>query len=343
MVKHLDALDEYLELQGISNVLGLNWMAEYGDLERAFGPEEEETGLGEEKEEGQESTKARTPMEVNAIDIGSFILDSIKNIITRQDSSPSHYTPMPRHLLPRINTKALNELSLAYAFTGAELVKFSTYHCLNSLYCSGKTRSHPGPEPACYQEFRMMLLLLADTKRKVQPTVSAENLLTLEDAIQDLREMPPLQAPTTPRVLRKPLADHIGNRPKPYEQPWMHTRGREKHKQFWEGRNAEEKGSQGVQSTRNAEPVLTMTTSETEWPTTSAEAEGKADNNPAGNSKAAGTSVRSGNDEMDRGTADTVPGGAGTSDQHSIRQREDDWGLEEIIADEDWLPFDEYA
>ncbi|KAG8701946.1 hypothetical protein FRC11_011803, partial [Ceratobasidium sp. 423] len=362
-VKHLDVLDEYLELQGVSNVLGLNWTAEYGDLEQAFGPEEEETGLGEEREEGQESTKARTPMEVNAIDIGSFILDSIKDIITRRDSSPSHYTPMPRHLLPRINTEALDELSLAYAFTGAELVKFSTYCRMNSLYRSGKTRSHPGPEPACYQEFCMMLSLLANAERKVQPTVSAENLSTLEDAIRDLREMveraglsnrsrsttsaytskPPSQAPTAPRALRKPLADRIGNRPKPYEQPRTHTRGGEKHKRFWEGRNAEEKGSRGVQSTRSAEPVLTTTASEAERPTTDAETEGKADNNSMGNPEVAGTGIGGRNVEMDRGIADTVSGGTGTSDQRSIRQREDDWGLEEIIADEDRLPFDEYA
>ncbi|KAG8680377.1 hypothetical protein FRC11_002574, partial [Ceratobasidium sp. 423] len=72
-IKHLDALEEYLELQGVSNMLGLKWMAEFGDLEWEFGPDEDNeldhNAKGDITEGEESSTKAQPPMEVNAIDI----------------------------------------------------------------------------------------------------------------------------------------------------------------------------------------------------------------------------------------------------------------------------------
>ncbi|KAG8713386.1 hypothetical protein FRC11_012375 [Ceratobasidium sp. 423] len=318
-VKHLDALVEYLELQGMSNVLGLKWTAEFGDLEQEFGPDKDNeldhNTKGDTTEGEESSTKAQPPMEANAIDICSVIVNP--STTTSWSSSPSHYIHMLCLTLPRINMGVYDALSLAYAFTGTE--------------------THPGPEPECYKEFRGMLKLLADTKRKAH-IGDRSHTLTPAHTPQALAN-----TPTGPRVLRVPLANRIGSWSKPYEQPRTHTSSGEKYRRFWEGRDAKAEGLQRVQGTWSTKPVLTTTAHKVERPATNAKTEGKANNNSVGDLKVAGMGIGSRNVEMDRGITDTISRGTGMSDQHSIQQREDDWGLEEIITDEDWLPFDEYA
>ncbi|KAG8683223.1 hypothetical protein FRC11_013812, partial [Ceratobasidium sp. 423] len=119
-IKHLDTLEEYLELQGMNNVLGLKWMAEFSNLEWEFrldkDNELDRNAKGDTTEGEESSTKAQPPMEVNAINICSIIVNP--STTTLWPSSPSHYICMLCLTLPRINMGAYDALSLAYVFTG---------------------------------------------------------------------------------------------------------------------------------------------------------------------------------------------------------------------------------
>ncbi|KDN37975.1 hypothetical protein RSAG8_09826, partial [Rhizoctonia solani AG-8 WAC10335] len=70
--KQLEALEDYLELQGVDIILSLKWTTEYGDYEWEFRLDsEDEEGHGEDtvKVEDRTSTKVQPHTEVNAIEL----------------------------------------------------------------------------------------------------------------------------------------------------------------------------------------------------------------------------------------------------------------------------------
>ncbi|KEP44903.1 hypothetical protein V565_352030, partial [Rhizoctonia solani 123E] len=161
-VKHLVAFDEYLELQGVDNVLKLPWTVEYGIEEQEFGPEDNENDA----EQETNGIKALDGIiQVNKIEFNSLLDDLIycRNMTSTR-------TPVLRQS--------------TYFFTAGELVDCGVYRA--SLFCVRQgSLDTAGAEPPKYQAFRAMLRTISKQEEVLRPASQA-NVELLASTMRDL-------------------------------------------------------------------------------------------------------------------------------------------------------------
>ncbi|CUA78236.1 Transposon Ty3-I Gag-Pol polyprotein [Rhizoctonia solani] len=151
-IKHLEALDEYLELQGVESVMKLPWTAEYGLEEMEFGvdSDEEQENLSESSIKEQDGS-----IQVNSITIASIIDELV-------------YYGRPMH--PSSNPTRHNGM---YTFTAEELVDCGIYRA--NLFCVRRgTIANAGTEPPKYQSLRALLRVIQEQETAARPNANPD-------------------------------------------------------------------------------------------------------------------------------------------------------------------------
>ncbi|QRW23678.1 Pol polyprotein/retrotransposon [Rhizoctonia solani] len=317
-IKHLVALDEYLELQGVDSVLNLPWTAEYGIEEQEFGNELKENDI--------KTTESK--VQVNSIAFNNILDD----IIHCRNMSRTN-TSLVDCGVYRANLFRVSHGSLDTA--GSEPPKYQEFrsmlHTIREQGSNTITPSNPAVEMLT-TSMNKLAIALGQAKQVAQQKGVPANETTQRYPVRPrhqgrpiqrayIQARPPINAPKGPKAHRNPLIDRIGARVSPYER--HRTRGgarRREWREKWRNEKAKEQGKENRDTKGDGEEKQTnayrKSTEETSGP-----------------------SSGHGNNKVDGGVTGTVP---------NIPKRENYTcpihanKTEEIINDEDW-DWDQFA